>query len=203
MPGGLDRLAYGLLHGLDLRPILRIDHAVELRLRVRDPAVVGEGVLVEGIADAGDAGVPVRRLAGGGELVGLEFRDRLLDRRPTLRRVEPLAGRCREDEVQDTTLFLDELRLDEVGRPLRVGAGNRELVLQAASDRRNQRDQHDDDPDPGQDDAPRVRGTRPHPARERSGRKPLVCGEPIEARVGTRRVLRHALPPRLRSSYDG
>ena len=173
-PCGLDRLANGLLHGLDPRAILRIDHAVELRLRVRDPAVVGERVLVEGIADAGDAGVPVRRLAGWGELVGLEFRDRLLDRCAALGSVEALARRRREDEVQDTALFLDELRLDEVGRPLRVGAGNRELVLQAAADGGDEEDEPGDDAEPREHDPPRVRRARPHPARQRSGREALV-----------------------------
>ncbi len=59
--GRLDRLAHGLLHGLDLRAVLRVDDAVELGLRVRDPPVVGERVVVEGIADARDAGVAVRR----------------------------------------------------------------------------------------------------------------------------------------------
>ena len=108
-PGRLDRLANGLLHGLDLRAILRVDHAVELGLRVRDSSVVRERVLVEGIADARDSGLAFRGLARGSELVGLELRDRPLDCGLALRRVEPLARRRGEDEVEDAALLLDEL----------------------------------------------------------------------------------------------
>ena len=71
-----------------------VDDTVELGLRVRDAAVVREGVLVERVADARDAGVAVRIRPGRRELVGLELRDRGLDRRLALGRVEPLALRA-------------------------------------------------------------------------------------------------------------
>ena len=172
---GLDGLAHGLLHGLDLRAILGVDHAVELRLRVRDPAVVGERVLVEGVADARDPGIALRRLAGGGELVRLELRDHGRDRRLALGRVEALALGSGEDEIEDAALLLRELRLDQVGRALRVGAGNRELVLQAAAGRIATRTiSSGDDPEPGEDDAPRVRGAGPHPARKPARREAFV-----------------------------
>ena len=58
----------------------------------------------------------------------------LLDRRLALRRVEPLALGRGEDDVEDAALLGRELRLDQVGRPLRVGAGDLELVAQAAAD---------------------------------------------------------------------
>ena len=58
--GRLDRLADGVLHGDDRLAILVLDRLVELRLRVGDPAVVGERVLAERIADALDAGLRPR-----------------------------------------------------------------------------------------------------------------------------------------------
>ncbi len=199
--GRRDRRADGILHGDDLLTVLLVDDAVELRFRVGDPSVVGEGVLAEGVSDALQAGALVRsdRL----ELRRLQLGYRRFDRRLALRRIEPLAFRCREHEVQDTALLGCELGLDEVRRSLRVRARDLELVLQAASHRRDEKDEPGDDPDPGDHHAPRMAGARPHPARERPGRESFVCGEPIEARVGPSRVVRHVLPPLLRCSYDG
>jgi hypothetical protein len=202
--GGLDRLANGLLHRLDGGAILRVDDAIELRLRVGDSPVVGEAVLVERVSDAGDSGVAFGRLAGRRELVGLELRDRVLDRRAALCRVEPLARRSGEDEVEDAALLLRELRLDEVGGALRIRARDRELVLQAAADGADEHDEQDDHPEPAEDDAPRMSGAGAHPARERSGRKSFVRGPPCEHGSVRGAMLRHtsAPPRRYRSSLQ-
>src|SRR6185295_14960786 len=113
-------------------------------------------------ADALDAGLALRGL----ELARLELRDGLLDRRLAFRRVEPLTGRGGEDEIQDRALLGGELRLDEVGCLLRVRARDLELVAQAATDGGDEGDEHDDDPDPGAHDTPRVGCAGPHPAGE-------------------------------------
>ena len=89
--GRLDGLADGILHGDDRVAVLVLDRLIELRLGVGDAAVVGERVLAERIADALQPGLVV----GGLELRRLEARDRLLDRRLALGRVEPLALRAR------------------------------------------------------------------------------------------------------------
>ena len=57
-----DRGAHRVLDVEDRLAVLVVDHAVELRLGVRDPAVVGERVLAERVADALDPGVVLRRL---------------------------------------------------------------------------------------------------------------------------------------------
>jgi hypothetical protein len=137
------------------------------------------------------------------ELLGLELGDRVFDRSLELRIVESLALGRSEDEVQHAALLGGELGLDQIGGSLRVGARDLELVLQAAADGADEKYERGDDPYPRDHHAPRVRRTRPHPAGERPGRKSLVCGEPAEARFGTRHLLRHPLPPLLRSSYDG
>ena len=159
--------------------VLVLDRLVELRLGVGDAAVLGERRLAERVADALEAGLAV----GGLELVRLELRDRLLDRRLALRRVEPLALRRREDEVQDRALLGGELGLDQVGRLLRVRAGDLELVPQRATDRRDQHDQRDDDPDPHNHDPPRMQSARPRPARQHTRRQPLMRSE--RARPGS------------------
>jgi hypothetical protein len=145
-------------------PVLRLDRLAELRLGVRDSAVVGERVLAERIADALDS----RLVLGGGELVGLEPRDRVLDRRPPLRRVEALPFGGGEDEVEDGALLRRELGFDQIGRPLGIRSRDLELVLQAPADRADQEDERDDDPHPGADDAPRMAGAQARPAREAS-----------------------------------
>ena len=109
------------------------------------------------------------------ELGGLELRDRLLDRGLALGRVEPLALGRGEDEVQHAALLGGELRLDQVGRPLRVGARDLELVLQAAADGGDEHDEDDDDPEPAEDDAPRMGRAGSRPAREPARRETLVC----------------------------
>ena len=58
--GRLDRLADGVLDGDDRLAVLVVDDPVELRLGVGDPAVVGERVLAERVADALDAGLVLR-----------------------------------------------------------------------------------------------------------------------------------------------
>ena len=79
-----------------------------------------------------------------------------------------------EDEVQHAALLGGELGLDQVGRLLRVGAGDVELVLQAAADRGHEHDQEDHDPDPAEDHPPGVRRAHARPAREPAGCEPFV-----------------------------
>ena len=192
----LERLANGVLDRHHRLAILLVDHAVELRLGVGDPGVVGDVVGIEGIPHARQAGL----VLGGLELRRLGGGDRLDDRRPVFGLVEPLALRRRDDDVQHAALLLGELGLDQVGRLLRVGARDLELVLQLAADRRDQDDQRGEDPDPREDDAPRVRRARAHPARQRAGRKPLVRRETLAVGVAARLqssiliVLRHEAP---------
>ena len=171
--------------------VLRLDRLRELRLRVRDAPVVGERLLAERVADAVDARLVRRR----SELRRLELRDRGLDGRLALWRVQPLALRRGEHEVQDGALLGRELRLDEVGRLLGVGARDLELVLQAATDGGDEHDERGDDAEPREDDAPRVRRARAHPVRETSGGQSFVCCETIV-------LLRHAQPPSSRCGYD-
>ena len=97
-----------------------------------------------------------------------------------------------EDEVEHAALLGRELGLDQVGRLLRVGARDLELVLEAAADRGDEQDQAGDDPDPGEDDPPRVGGAPAVPARERAGRETLV-GCP-SVRLDLALVLGHAPP---------
>ena len=101
-------------------------------------------------------------------------RDRLLDRRLARGRVEPLALGRREDDVQDRALLGGELRLDQVGRLLRVRPGDLELVAQRTADRPDEDDQDDDDADPAEDDTPGMRRACAHPARERARRQSFV-----------------------------
>ena len=180
-----DGLANSVLHGDDPRSIRRLDDVRELRLRVGDPTVLGEGLLGERVADAVDADrVPAR-----GELRRLELRDRVLDRGLALGRVEAFALGSREDEVEHRALLGGELGLDEVGRALRVRARDLELVLEAAADGGDEQDEHSDDPHPAEDDLPRVVGAPAHPAREAAGRQSFVCCEMLL-------LLRHAQTPR-------
>ena len=165
--------------------VLVLDRLVELRLGVGDPAVVGERVLAERVADARDPG----RAVGGLELGRLERAIAFSDRRLARRRVEPLALRRREDDVQDAALLGGELRLDQVGRLLRVRARDRELVPQGAADRRDEHDQDRDDADPAEDDAPRMPRAGAHPAREPARCQALVRRQPLRRPVLL--VLRH------------
>ncbi len=96
-----------------------------------------------------------------------------------LGRVQPFALGRGEDEVQDAALLGGELGLDQVGRLLRVRARNLELVLQAAAERPDREDQERDDPDPAEDDTPRMRGARAHPAGEPARRETFVGCAPI------------------------
>ncbi len=160
----------------------------------------------EGVADAGQlrrhrrrARRPSQRRTSRTAQLG----HRLLDRGLALGRVEPLPFGSREHDVEDAALLGGELRLDQVGRPLRVGAGDRELVAQAAADGRDERDQDDDDPEPRPEDAPRVRRAHARPARERPGRHPFVRSEP-HTFVPVRRldVLAHEAAPSLMLSLS-
>ena len=148
-----------------------------------------ERVLRERVGDARETCL-ARRLVGL-ELVGLEESDRLRDRRLAIGGVEPLTFRRREHDVEDGALLGRELRLDQVGRLLRIRAGNRELVAQRATDRGHEEDQGRDDRDPGQDDLPGVVGAHAHPVRE------AACRQPFMRRKALRRpvllVLRHAV----------
>ena len=186
-------LADFVLNCEDGLAILVEDHAVELRLRVGDAAVVGDRALVERVADALDARLVLGRL----ELGGLELRDRPLDRRPALGRVELLPYGSGEDDVQHTALLGGELGLDQVGRLLRVGAGDVELVLQAAADRRDEHDQEDHDPDPAEDHPPGVRGAHARPAGEPAGCEPFVRCLSCWFQI----VLRHGFHPSGRDRF--
>ena len=189
-PGRLDRLADGVLHGDDLVPVGVLDRLVELRLGVGDTAVLRERVRAERVADAREAGIAILRL----ELGRPELRHGLLDRRLALRGVEPLPLGRGEDDVEDGALLGREALLDQVGRPLGVRARDLELVAQAAADRGDECDQDDDDAEPRPEDAPRMRGAAPGPARERARRHPLVGGQPVGRSVLSRshRVVGHA-----------
>ena len=178
--GRLHRLPNGVLHGEDSLAVLVEDDPVELRLGVGDAAVVRERVLVEGVADA----LQPRFVLGRLELLRLQLGDRVLDRLLACGRVQPLARRRGEDEVQHAALLGRELGLDQVGRLLRVGARDLELVLEAAADRGDEQDQAGDDPDPGQDDPPRVGGAPAVPAREPAGRETLVSRAPVRLSLG-------------------
>ena len=125
-----------------------------------------------------------------GELGGPQLRDRRRDRGLALGRVEPLALGRGEHEVQDAALLGGELGLDQVGRALRVGARDLELVLEAAADGHDEHDERGDDAEPRDDNAPCVVRTGAHPAGQCAGRKSLVCSETLGSRFAP--VLRHA-----------
>ena len=171
----LDRLADGVLHRDDLLAVGVLDRLVELRLGVRDAAVLGDRVLAERIVDALRPALP----SAGANSSVLRRAIGTLDRRLALRRVEPLALGRGEHDVQHAALLGGELGLDEVGRLLGIGAGDLELVAQAAADRRDQGDQGGDDADPAEDHPPRVGRAHARPARERAGRKPFVGRAPL------------------------
>ena len=139
--GGLDRLADSVLDCNDRLAILLIDHPVELGLRVRDAAVVGDGVLGERRLDALEAGLVFRRL----ELRPAEPRDGLVDRLLVLGRVEPLSRWNGKHDVQHAALLLGELRLDQIRSLLRVGSGDLELVAERSGERDDEDDQHGED----------------------------------------------------------
>ena len=196
--GRLDGLAHRVLDGDDRLPVLLVDDAVELRLRVGDAAVVGEGRVVERVADALDPGL----VLGGLELLRLELGDDALDRLLALRGVEPLPLRRGEDEVEDAALLGCELGLDQVGRLLRVRAGDLELVLEAAADGGDEDDQAGDDSEPREDHAPRVRRARAHPPGKPARREPFVRGAPLSRRwasVGLSGLLCHGGVPLVAS----
>ena len=189
---GLDRLADRVLDGNDLVAILGVDHAVELGLRIRDAPVVGDRVRRERILDALEAGLVLRGL----ELGPAELRDRFVDRLLPLGRVEPLPRGSSEDDVEHTTLLFGEFGLDQIGCLLRVGPWDLELVAKGSSERDDEDDEHGEDAEPGADNAPRVRGATPRPARERTCRKAFVPCSPL-------RALRHLTSSRrVRSPID-
>ena len=177
----LDRLADGVLDRDHVLAVLLVDDPVELRLGVGDAAVVGEHVFGRTGRRRSQAG---RLSSGRLELGRLELRDRRLDRRLVLRRVEPLALRRGEDEVQDAALLLGELGLDQVGRLLRVRARDLELVLQAAADRRRRgRSGAAMMPTQARDDAPRdALRTR---ASSRRARRSTGARAPLAADLGS------------------
>ncbi len=179
---GLDGLADGLLHGDDRLTVLVVDHPVELGLGVPDPPVLGDRAIGEEIADALDP----RALLRWRELVGAEQEHRLLDRCLPLGRVQALALRRREHEVENTALLGGELGLDQVGRLLGVRARDLERVAELTAEGADEADEDDDDRDPADHDLPRVPGAPPRPA-----------GEPArgEAFVGGK-TFRHVILPR-------
>ncbi len=168
--GRLDRLTHGVLNGDHRVAVLVLDRLIELRLRVGDAAVVGDGRLAERIVDADEAGPALGRC----ELRRLEARDRLLDRRPALRCVESLAFRRGEHDVQNPTLLGRELGLDQVGCLLGVRPGYLELIAKRTTDGRDQENQQRDDTDPPEHDPPGMRRARSRPAREPAGSQTFV-----------------------------
>ena len=96
-----------------------------------------------------------------------------------------------EDDVQHAALLGGELGLDQIGRLLRVGAGDVELVLQAAADRRDEDDQQDHDPDPAEDHPPGVRRAHARPAGESAGRETFVRS--LARAPGFQVLLRHSV----------
>ncbi len=174
----LDCLPHRVLDVDDGVAVLVVDDPVELRLRIGDPAVLGEGVRCERVGHARESGLVLGRL----ELGRPELGDRLLDRRLAGRRVETLPLGRREDDVQDAALLRRELGLDQVGRPLCVGARDLELVAKAPADRADEHDQNGDDPHPGADHTPWMGGIRTRPACESAGGQALVSREPLGAR---------------------
>ena len=185
-PGGRNRLAYGVLYGDDARSVRGLDDVRELRLRIGDAAVVGEGALAERVTDAVEADLVRTR----GELRRLELRDGVLDRGLALGGIEPLALGSGEDQVEHGALLGGELGLDEIRRLLRVRARDLELVLQAPTDGRDEQDQDGDDAHPAEDHRPRVVRAPAHPARQAAGREPFVCREMVL-------LFRHVQTPRL------
>ena len=171
----LDRRADSILDGDDRLAILLVDHPVELSLRVRDAAVVGDGVLGERCLDALEACLVLRRL----ELRPAERRDRLVDRLLALGRVEPLSRWNGKHDVQHAALLFGELCLDQVRRLLRVRAGDLELVAKRTGERDGEDDEHGENAQPRADDAPGVRRAAPHPPRQPPGRKSFVRCPPF------------------------
>jgi hypothetical protein len=153
------RLAHRVLHGHDGGAVRRHDYLIELRLRVGDPAVLGHRPVLEGITDAFHPG----SIGSGCELRCVQSRQRALDRGPAFWGVQLFARGRGEHEIQHAALLGRELGLDQIGRALRVGAGDFELVAQATPDGRDQHHQAGDDPYPGDDDSPRVRCAQPRP----------------------------------------
>ena len=106
--------------------------------------------------------------------------ERVLDGGLALGGVELLARRRGEDEVQDAALFGGELRLDQVGPLLRVGAGDLELVAQASAEEdttgREERDEGD-----GADEhhAPGLRWRTYAPTGRGARGEPLAGGGPL------------------------
>ena len=124
----LHRLANPPGHQRRRFAVLLVDDPVELSLRVGDAAVVGEGVLVERVADALDPRLVLARR----ELVGLELRDRVLDRLAALGGIEPLAGGAAKTRF-GTPAPPRTPSLDQVGRLCVSEPGSR-TVLEAAAD---------------------------------------------------------------------
>ena len=180
------RLAHGVLDGDDRFAVLVVDHPVELGLRVGDPP------FSENVSSSNGSPTLTRPAVSSDASNSGVFRLAIASSIAALR--SGVSSRCPfgrgEDDVEDAALLVGELRLDQVGRPLGVGARDLELVPQRAADRRDEADQDHDDREPAEDDAPRVRRARPRPARERPCREALVRRSPAVP-AGFRAVLRH------------
>ena len=133
----------------------------------------------------------------------------LLDGGLARRRVEPLPLGGGEHDVEDAALLGLELGLDQVGGLLGVGAGDLELVAQAAADGRDERDQDDHDPEPAAEDAPWMCRAEAGPAGERARRESLVGGAAPVGGLPRRSfsvclgVCAHMVKPRLQSDVSG
>ena len=201
---GLHGRPHGIFDGDHRVAVLVLDRLVELRLGVGDAPALREGLRAERVVDARQLRFAVDGLGAlrRDERRGAELRHRLLDRCLALRRVEALALGRREDDVEHASLLRRELRLDQVGRTLGVGAGDLELVPKPAADRGDEADEDHDDPEPRSEDAPRVRRAGSRPTRERPGRHAFVRGQ-ARTSVPTRgcRVLAHEPAPSLTISF--
>ena len=134
-----------------------------------------------GSPDALDAGLVLGRL----ELLRLQLGESVLDGSLALGGVELLARRRREDKVQDAALFGGELRLDQVSRLLRVGAGDLELVAQVSAEQHDRQQEGKEGEDAHQQHTPRV-GSRTYAPTGRArrlkvARRPDVLWFPFDS----------------------
>src|SRR5262249_34005790 len=138
----------------DLRARKLESGAVELYVVVRNLPALRElvGARLQWARDRRDVlgilrEVALRDLAGG---------EHAADRVCARSRVETLTRRRREDDAQGGALLAAELRIDQVGRLLRVRPGDLEVVDEMAVECGVQADQHDEDRDPPENDTPRM-----------------------------------------------
>ena len=148
--GRLDRLANGVLHGDDLRAVLLVDDAVELRLRVRDPAVLGERLVREGVADAGRCRPAVRSVPVGANSVVWSFAtaSSIAARRSGVSRRSP-SGAAKTRFSTPPCSDANSASIRSVARCVsEPGISNSSFRLPPTV--RDEQDERGDDPDPGE-----------------------------------------------------